>query len=134
MLLQALRVYQATAPTDDNWLTALADRRIARVIEVIQTNWQRNWTLAEFASLAGMSRSGFAAAFRQKVGIAPIDYLTNWRMQIACDLLGNGKDAIINIATAVGYSSESAFSAAFNKVLQCRPGAYRRRAMALPTA
>jgi AraC-like DNA-binding protein len=101
---------------------------------MIQTNWQRSWTLAEFASLAGISRSGFAAAFRQKVGIAPFDYLTNWRMQIACDLLSSGNDAIINIATAVGYSSESAFSAAFNKVLRCRPGAYRRRAIALASA
>jgi AraC-like DNA-binding protein len=134
MLLQALRVYQATAPTDDNWLTALADRRIARVIEVIQTNWQRNWTLAEFASLAGMSRSSFAAVFKQKVGISPMDYLTHWRMQIACDLLGDGKDAMINIATAIGYSSESAFSSAFKKVLQCRPGAYRKRTVTSPSA
>lgn len=127
MLLQALRVYQGAAAADKNWLTALGDGRLALAIQAIHTDWARGWTLATLASVAGMSRSGFAVVFKTKVGIAPMDYLTNWRMQIACDLLRSSSDTLENVAAKVGYGSESAFSAAFKKVVRCRPGSYRKR-------
>lgn len=128
MLLQALRVYQLAAPGDENWLTALSDKRLARAIEAMQGEWARPWSLATLAAVAGMSRSGFAVVFRRKTGIAPMDYLMNWRMQMARDLLISSSDSLVDIAAQVGYGSESAFSAAFTKVVTCRPGAYRTRA------
>jgi AraC-like DNA-binding protein len=93
----------------------------------MHSDYQRHWSLNELAGLANMSRSGFASSFKKMVGVAPMDYLTNWRMQIACEMLDNGTQSLIIIANAVGYGSESAFSLAFNKVLKCRPGAYRKR-------
>jgi transcriptional regulator GlxA family with amidase domain len=78
------------------------------------------------ADLANMSRSGFALVFKKKVGVTPMDYLKHWRMQIACDLLKVGDEPLSAIASATGYGSESAFSAAFQKIFQYRPGAYRR--------
>jgi AraC-like DNA-binding protein len=72
-----------------------------------------------------MSRSGFALAFKKKVGLAPMDYLANWRMQTACELLQGSESRVAAIASAVGYASESAFSVAFNKIVKCRPGVYR---------
>jgi AraC-like DNA-binding protein len=38
------------------------------------------WTVASLAAVAGMSRSSFAERFRMRVGMAPLDYLTRWRM------------------------------------------------------
>ena len=80
----------------------------------------KEWSLERFAKLAKMSRSGLALTFRKKIGVAPMVYLLNWRMQIACELLKTGDQAIANIATVVGYGSESAFSNAFYKVIKCR--------------
>ncbi len=127
MLLQTLRVYLASAPRGESWLVALSDPRLSRVIEAMQSDYQHDWSVDELARLAGMSRSGFALTFRKKVGIPPMDYLMNWRMQIACELLQAGNTSLAAIASAVGYGSESAFSVAFTKILECRPGMYRRR-------
>jgi AraC-like DNA-binding protein len=73
-----------------------------------------------------MSRSGFALNFKKQVGIPPMDYLTNWRMQIACELLKSANHTVSTVAAAVGYESESAFSVAFKKVVKCRPGFYQK--------
>ena len=72
-----------------------------------------------------MSRSGFALMFKKKVGVTPMDYLKHWRMQVACELLQSSDESLSAIASAVGYGSESAFSMAFQRVVKCRPGAYR---------
>jgi AraC-like DNA-binding protein len=76
--------------------------------------------------VAGLSRSGFALNFKKQVGISPMDYLTNWRIQIACELLQAGGRSLSEIANAVGYESDSSFSDAFKRILKCRPGFYRK--------
>ena len=126
MLLQMLRIYLASAPKDENWLVALSHPRLSKVLAVMQSKYERNWTLDQLADLAGMSRSGFALTFKNKVGVPPMVYLTNWRIQIACELLEAGEDGVSTVAAAVGYRSESAFSVAFRNIVKCRPGAYRR--------
>ena len=126
MLLQMLRIYLASAPKDENWLVALSHPRLAKVLAAMQSEYERDWTLDQLADLAGMSRSGFAMTFKNKVGVAPMVYLANWRIQVACELLEAGEDTISTVAAAVGYRSESAFSVAFRNIVKCRPGAYRR--------
>ena len=126
MLLQFLRCYLASSPKEENWLTALAHPRLVKVLETMQTDYKRNWSLEQLAKVANMSRSGFALTFRKKIGITPLVYLTHWRMQIACELLESGDQSLASIASDVGYSSESAFSTAFTKVVKCRPGSFRK--------
>ena len=126
MLLQVLRIYLSSSPKEESWLTALSNPRLATVLEAMQTDYKREWSLEQLASLANMSRSAFALTFKKKVGLSPLTYLMNWRMQIACELLQVGDENLFTIANAVGYNSESAFSAAFAKTVKCRPGAYRR--------
>ncbi len=125
MLLQILRFYVASAPVDENWLRALAHPRLSKVLEAMQRNYKHPWSLKELAALARMSRSGFALSFKRTVGVTPLAYLAHWRMQIACELLREGAVSIAAIASEVGYESESAFSTAFNRIVECRPGAYR---------
>lgn len=125
MLLQTLRIHLLSAKNEDNWLAALSDRRLSKVLETMHSDYQRNWSVEALAGLARMSRSGFALTFKKKVGVAPMDYLAIWRMQAACELLQASDDPLPAVANAVGYASESAFSAAFTKVVKCRPGAYR---------
>ena len=86
----------------------------------------RDWTVAELADLAGMSRSGFAALFNERVGEAPLSYLTRWRMFRAGHLLRRSTTSIGEIADTIGYRSEAAFNKAFKRSVGVGPGAYRR--------
>lgn len=126
MLLQTLRVYLASTKSEKNWLTALADPQLSKTLEVMHSDYGRRWSVEDLARVAGMSRSGFALNFKRHVGSAPMDYLTNWRMQTACELLRSTDQNIAAVANAVGYESESAFSVAFKKIVKCRPGVYQR--------
>ena len=128
MLLQILRIYLATADKkQQNWLFAISDPQLSKVFEKMHSQYQHPWSLESLAEVAGLSRSGFALAFKKKVGISPLEYLTNWRMQIACDLLRTEGQTVASIAEAVGYESESAFSVAFKRVTKLRPGQYQRK-------
>jgi AraC-like DNA-binding protein len=128
MLLQILRIYLGSASKGkQNWLVAISDPQLSRVFDAMHSQYQHAWSLESLAKTAGMSRSGFALSFKKKIGIAPLDYLTNWRMQIACNLLRTDSHTIASVANAVGYKSESAFSVAFKRVVQCRPGRYQKQ-------
>jgi AraC-like DNA-binding protein len=126
MLLQTLRSYLATAEREKNWLVALSDPRLSKAIAAMQWEYARNWSLDDLARTAGLSRAGFALNFKKWVGVTPMEYLTQWRMQIACELLQEDR-RIAEVASAVGYESESSFSVAFTRIVRCRPGQYRRR-------
>ena len=78
MLVQMLRFYLHSAPKGSNWLVALSHPRLSKVLEAIQTDYQSDWSLNQLASLAHMSRSGFALTFKKTVGVSPMNYLTNW--------------------------------------------------------
>jgi len=131
MLVQALRVHLADGPgAGVGWLFALADRQMAAAIGAIHDEPARRWTVEALADRAGMSRSSFALRFKEKVGAAPMDYLTRWRMLLAGDRLENSGDPISVIARMLGYESESAFSTAFKRVMGCSPRQYGRRAPA----
>jgi AraC-like DNA-binding protein len=84
------------------------------------------WTLQALAERAGMSRSNFALKFKATVGASPMDYLTRWRMLLAGDRLANSSDPVAVVALSLGYESESAFSTAFKRVMDCSPRQYGR--------
>lgn len=126
IFLQILRVYLASEKHLSNWFVALSDPKLFKAIQSIHNDCGRRWTLNSLAQVAGMSRSTFAINFKSQVGLAPIDYLTRWRMLTACEFLEAGNKSMTEIANSVGYDSESAFSVAFNRVVKCRPGFYQK--------
>jgi AraC-like DNA-binding protein len=99
---------------------------LSKAITAMQSDHARNWSLDGLARAAGLSRAGFALNFKKWIGVTPMEYLTQWRMQIACELLQEDR-RIAEVASAVGYESESAFSVAFTRIVRCRPGHFRRR-------
>ncbi len=128
MLVQALRLHLAEGVSGGvGWLFALADRQMSAAITAMHESPGHRWTLQELGERAGMSRSIFAQKFKETVGTSPMEYLTRWRMLLAGDRLTNSSDALSAIALSLGYESESAFSAAFKRVMGCSPRQYSRR-------
>jgi AraC-like DNA-binding protein len=67
-----------------------------------------------------MSRTRFADHFRTRIGQTPIDYLTVWRMTVACQLLAKGKP-VKSVAREVGYQSAVAFARVFSRMTGQEP-------------
>jgi AraC-like DNA-binding protein len=127
LLVEALRWRGlATYSVPVGLLSGMQDPALARALQAIHADVRANWTVAELASIAGMSRSAFSARFGEVLGCAPIEYLARWRMAIAKDALARGIKTLDRIAEEIGYESASAFSTAFRKRLGCPPGRFAR--------
>jgi AraC-like DNA-binding protein len=122
LLVEALRLLLAQGARESaGWLFALSDRQIHAAIAAMHAEPARRWTLHELARVAGMSRSTFALRFKEKVGEPPMEYLIRWRMLLAADRLATKGMTIAVVAPMVGYESESAFGAAFRRVIGYPP-------------
>lgn len=127
VFVQALRCHLADASPTTGWLSLLADTRLSRALEVMHGDPARRWQLAELAALAGMSRTSFAVRFRHVAGETPMAYLTKLRMLRAAHALRRRDTSIAQVAAEIGYSSESAFAAAFKRTMKCTPRQYAPR-------
>jgi AraC-like DNA-binding protein len=74
-----------------------------------------------------MSRSVLADRFAHLVGYPPMQYLTQWRMQLAARLLSDGAMKVAVVGQEVGYASEAAFSRTFKKIAGVSPAVWRER-------
>lgn len=113
-LIQMLRHVVVSGQLQGGIFAALADARLAHAVNAMHERPAHPWTLDELADLAGMSRARFAVNFREAVGLTPLDYLTDWRMSIAQNLLKLGRP-IKSVANAVGYQSQAALARVFAK-------------------
>lgn len=127
LLVEALRFRTAGAGAIERpgLLAGLADPALARALRRLHVDVARPWTVAELAHTAALSRSTFSERFTQKVGVPPMEYVLQWRMAIARDLLQREDPPLEKVAAAVGYESASAFSTAFRKRMGIPPGRFR---------
>ncbi|VXB65103.1 AraC family transcriptional regulator [Massilia sp. 9I] len=113
-------------------LRGLADPRLAGALRRLHEDPARGWTVAELAKEAALSRSTFFERFSRALGIAPMEYLLNWRMAMARSLLRRGSSGVAEVAQRVGYGSASAFSVAFSRHVGVPPARYAQNAAAAP--
>ncbi len=107
-------------------LRALADKPVARALQLLHQSPEKGWSLDSLASDVGMSRAGFAKRFKALVEHSMFDYLTQLRLQRACELLEETDLSLYQIANKVGYESDLAFTRTFKKRLGLTPTAYRK--------
>lgn len=128
LLVEAIRRYLVELPdTQRTWLAGLRDPVVGRALESIHGAPRQPWTIESLGRAIGVSRSVLAARFTEMVGHPPMHYLTLWRMQLASRMLHEGQQ-VVEVAGAVGYESEAAFSRAFKKLMGTSPGQWRRGA------
>lgn len=92
----------------------------------IHHHYSREVTLEDLAQVAGLSRYHFTRLFKETTGITPIQYVTNFRIQQAADLLINSSIKIESIANQVGYQNANYFNKVFHKVTGESPGSFRK--------
>ena len=128
VFVEVLRGYLTTAPQHDaSWLGGLRDPVVGRALACLHAEPARPWTLPDLAREAGASRSVLAERFTAFVGLPPMLYLTQWRMQLAAGRLAAGATPVSAVGHDVGYESEAAFCRVFKKVTGVTPAAWRGR-------
>jgi AraC family transcriptional activator of mtrCDE len=128
LLVQLIRSYMDQISDEEGFLAALGDQAIGAALKHMHGQPAHPWDVQQLAKLGGLSRSVFASRFSQQLGVGPMQYLTNWRMQQAAELLVNSRYSTAQIAERIGYASEWSFAKAYKRAFGVGPGAYRRRA------
>ena len=128
LFIHVLRAHIASGPErNKGWLRAVFDPQMGTALSAIHDSVKTPWTVESLAEAAGMSRSAFAARFKELLGQTPLEYVTEWRMQKAMQLLQQHDKKLIDVARSVGYESDAAFSKAFKRVVGTNPGEYLKR-------
>src|SRR6202046_4812512 len=129
LFIPALRAHIASEVEWRNkgWLRAIFDPQVGAALGAVHDSVSTPWTVESLAAAATMSRSAFAVRFKELLGQTPLEYVTEWRMRKAMQLLQQRDKKLIDVARSVGYESDAAFSKAFKRVVGANPGEYLKR-------
>jgi AraC-like DNA-binding protein len=131
LFVETLRIYIAHLPADQTgWLAGARDAEVGKALALIHRKPAHPWTIASLAKEAGASRSVLAERFRRYLNVAPMAYLTRWRLQLGAQMLASTNHSVAQIAPEVGYESEAAFNRAFKREFTVPPARFRSQARA----
>jgi AraC-like DNA-binding protein len=127
LCIEVLRLYMNSQTQGaTGWLAGLNDRVVGAALNALHARPAHGWTLEELARTANTSRSVLAERFQELVGTSPMQYLTQWRMLLAANLLCRSNAPLGRIAEDVGYQTDTAFSRAFRREYGSPPATWRR--------
>jgi AraC-like DNA-binding protein len=127
LFVEAVRRYTEALPDGQTgWFAGLREPYIARALALLHGDITRRWTVDELGREVGLSRSALADRFIRLIGVPPMHYLANWRMQVATQKLRNTSASLAQVAEIVGYDAEAAFSRAFKRAFGAAPATWRR--------
>ena len=126
-LIEMLRNHGESDSNSLNWLNALNKPRLNKVIETIIEDPGAPYTLEFLADMSMMSRSSFAAQFKEAFGRSAMDFVKEVRLRAAARMLVQTDVPIKSICTKVGYDSRSHFTRAFGDLYDTTPGEYREK-------
>lgn len=121
--------FTANRPAAPAWFRASSDPHLGPALRAVHADPGHPWTVAELAARASLSRAAFARRFSLELGVAPLAYVTGWRMALARERLRDTNDGIAAIAQSLGYASEFSFAAAFKRREGIAPGRWRKHAL-----
>ncbi|KAA0101328.1 AraC family transcriptional regulator [Mycolicibacterium sp. P1-18] len=109
-------------------IAGLSDPVLAPALREMHADVARGWTVERLAAVASVSRAMFAQRFTRTVGLTPMQYLLEWRVALAKDLMRTEAPSVARLAQLVGYQSATAFTTAFTRVAGCSPSEFARGA------
>jgi AraC family transcriptional regulator, alkane utilization regulator len=128
LFVETLRSYiDDLPPQQTGWLAGMRDPLVGRSIALLHEHPAQAWTVASLAQAVNVSRTVLAERFTALVGVPPMQYLMQWRVALAANLLRGSRMSLTRIAEQIGYESEAAFSRAFKREYGAPPGAWRRQ-------
>lgn len=98
---------------------------IDQTLDYVQTHISENIRIQDIANYIGIDRSYLTSIFKKALGMSPQEYLLNYRMEYACELLKDPQAKIATIAREVGYQDPLAFSKVFKKHMNLSPSQWR---------
>jgi AraC family transcriptional regulator len=102
---------------------------LRRALERLRSENDADVSLTALAADAGLSRFHFCRAFKASTGMPPNTWLRLYRLEQAKAMLRDPSISIVTIAAALGYASQTAFSAAFRKLIGISPSEFRRKSI-----
>lgn len=127
LFIEAVRRHVGTLDPDaTGWLAGLRDPYVSRALALFHGEIARSWTMDELGREVGLSRSALAERFQRLLGQPPMSYLARWRLEVAAQQLRSTSAGVAQVANAVGYAAEEAFSRAFKKAHGMAPGTWRK--------
>lgn len=135
VFVQVIRAwFEGQPPGEAGWLGALRDSSIRHALTLLHRHPADPWTVQSVGQAVGMSRSRFSTRFMSLVGVSPMKYLTQLRMNLAANALrADSRVSVSEAASRVGYDTESSFGRAFKRHFGVPPGAFRSRHAAGPS-
>jgi AraC-like DNA-binding protein len=133
LFVEVLRRYVDTLPPDQaGWLAGMRDAAVGRALALMHEQPAEAWTTERLSEEVALSRSAFHERFVSFIGQPPMQYLSQWRMQLAAGSLRETNAKVVDIALGVGYENETAFSRAFKRTVGESPGTWRRAHRSVP--
>ena len=122
-----IAAYSGSQPRFEPVIGGLSPKVLARAIERLRSDSDADVSLAALAADAGVSRFHFCRAFKESTGLSPHAWLRQHRLEQAMNMLRDADASVVSVAAALGYSSQTAFAAAFRKMTGETPSEWRRR-------
>jgi AraC-like DNA-binding protein len=126
LCVESVRAYvENFAVQEVGWFRGLKDPVVGRAIANIHQRPSHSWTVDKIAQGVALSPSRLAARFVEAMGLSPMAYVAQWRMNVACRKLTDSRLTVDQISAEVGYESPAAFNRAFKNRLGFSPAAWR---------
>ncbi|BBF45324.1 DNA-binding response regulator, AraC family [Lachnospiraceae bacterium KM106-2] len=104
-------------------------KNVKAVIDYIEQHYMEPITVDELAEIVNFSKHYFMCFFKKSIGMTCVNYLNEYRLNIATDLLANSDMTIMEIASKVGIGNVSYFNRVFKSKFEVTPKQYRRRVL-----
>ena len=105
---------------------AVSEKVAEQMLNYIQKNYMKKISLDDFCNLFFLSKNQIIRVFRKRTGYSPYEYIKQYRLMKACELLQSTKLPVNEIGICVGYCNNSLFSAQFRECYGMTPVQYRR--------
>ncbi|MFN8371846.1 MAG: AraC family transcriptional regulator [Anaerolineae bacterium] len=134
MCLDILRAYLLVV--DDHtqgWLQSIKDPILSKALYRFHQMPGDSWSVDRLAAEVNLSSSRFAARFSQALGESCMEYVTKWRLNIACKMLRTTDASVDEIAYDVGYTDLPAFTRVFRRYMGLTPARWRKTGQLHPS-